>query len=298
MSLRTVATKDLRGVSRSRALWAVVTIMALGTALLAFAYRGYELGPRQEVQQLFSTFGMALAVLLPIVALVASYMAIVGERQSGGIKFLLGFPNTRREVILGKLASRLALVWGVLLFVFVTAASLAVARHGALPLRTVLGLFGLSVLYGGVFVTVAVAMSAGIASRGRAIAAAVGSYFVLVLLYAVPTFRFSTIVRFLHQDLFGLEANHNLYNAITYTSPFTAFRKGINLVVPTDLEQTVFRRPRPEPAGSGVEGSAGAASAPDLPVYLTDEFALVVLAVWIVVPLVIGYLRFERADLV
>jgi ABC-2 type transport system permease protein len=240
---------------------------------------------------------MALAVLLPIVALVASYMAIVGERQSGGLKFLLGFPNTRREVILGKLASRLAVVWGVLAFVFLTAASLSHARHGVLPLGTVVGLFALSLLYGGVFVTVAVAMSAGIASRGRAIAAAVGSYFVLVLLYAVPTFRFSTIVRFLHQDLFGLEANYDLYNAITYTSPFTAFRKGMNLVVPADLERTVFRRPRPSPESANLQEGAGAASPPDLPVYLTDEFALVVLAVWIVVPLAVGALRFERGDL-
>ena len=36
---------------------------------------------------------------------------------------------------------------------------------------------------------------------------------------------------------------------------------------------------------------------PELPVYLTDEFSLVILAFWLVVPLSLGYWRFNGADL-
>jgi ABC-2 type transport system permease protein len=35
----------------------------------------------------------------------------------------------------------------------------------------------------------------------------------------------------------------------------------------------------------------------DVPFYLTEWFAAVILLVWIIVPIAIGYRRFERADL-
>lgn len=38
------------------------------------------------------------------------YRAIVGERESGSLKFLLGLPHTRRDVILGKLIGRVSTV--------------------------------------------------------------------------------------------------------------------------------------------------------------------------------------------
>ncbi|MFB6165910.1 MAG: ABC transporter permease subunit [Haloarculaceae archaeon] len=283
MSVRTVARRDFTAVRRSQALWAVATLLAVVTALIAFGYQGYRLTPLAETRQLFGQLGMLFAVLVPIVALVASYMSIAGERDGGGIKFLLGFPNTRREVFLGKLASRAVVVAGGLTFAFATATSVAVARHGVLPWRTVLGLFGVTLLYATVFVGVAVALSAAVATKTRAIAAAVGSYFVLVILYVLPTVRMGSIVAWVHHTMLGFAANPDLYDAVTYTSPYIAYRKATNLVVAPAHQATVFRR--------------SAEAGRDLPVYLSDEFALVVFAIWLVVPLLLGYRRFERSDL-
>ena len=284
MSVLTVAKQDFKSARRSRALWTAGTLLTLLAALIAFGSQGYRLSPAEQVQNLFRSLGMVLSVLLPIVALVASYMAIAGEREGGGIKFLLSFPNTRRDVFLGKLLSRLAIVSSGLLLVFVTATSVAVTRHGTLPLDTAIGLFVISLLYGAVFVCVAVALSAAIGSRSRAIGAAVGSYFVLVILYVVPTIRISTLVRWVHHTMLGMETNPDLYNAVTYTSPYIAFQKVQNLVFPEGFQRRVFRR-------------TGEEAATDLPAYLSDEFALVVFAVWLVVPLFLGYLRFDRTDL-
>lgn len=283
MSTLTVAKQDFKSARRSRALWAAATLFALLAALIAFGSQGYQLSASEQVQNLFRSLGMVLAVLLPIVALVASYMSIAGERESGGIKFLLGFPNTRRDVFLGKLLSRLAIVTGGLVFVFVTATTVAVARHGVLPIGTILGLFALSLLYGAVFVGVAVALSAAVGSRSRAIGAAVGSYFLLVILYVVPNIRITTLVRWVHHTMLGMETNPDLYDAVTYTSPFIAFRKALNLVFPADFQRPVFRRSSEEIA--------------NIPLYLSDEFAVVVFALWLAVPLVVGYLRFDRTDL-
>lgn len=283
MSTRTVAWKDFRSASRSRSIWAAGTLLALLMALIAYGYDPYRAAPADAVIQLFDTLAMGLAVFLPLGALVASYMAIVGERESGGIKFLLSVPNTRRDVFLGKLASRLALVAAGVGFMFLPVASVAVAKYGALPPGAVLGMVALSLVYAAVFVCIAVAVSAAVAARSRAIAAAIGAYFVLVILYAVPVVRIADLVRWAHHTMAGFERNPDLYAAVSYTSPYIAFRKAGNLVVPADYESQIFRR-------SAEEGA-------QLPVYLADEVSLVVFAVWLVVPLALGYLRFDRADL-
>lgn len=281
MSARTVAAKDFRSVTRSRGLWAVATLLALLFAAVAYGFQGYRMSAAEQFAQLFRTLSMVLAVLLPLVALLASYMAIAGERESGGIKFLLGFPNTRRDVFVGKLASRLAVVGAVVTFMFVAAASVAVARHGVLLAGLVVGLFLLSLVYAAAFVAVAVALSGAVAAKSRAIAAAVGSYFVLVLLFLVPGVRLTAIVRWFHTSILGAAANQNLYDAVSYLSPVVAYQKATNLVFPAEQHQPVFRRPQDV----------------DLPAYLGDEVSLAVFAAWLVVPLVVGYLRFDRADL-
>lgn len=282
MSVRQVASRDLTSVLRSRGLWAAATLLALLVALGSFGI-GFPLSSTESVQRLFVTLAGPTRVLLPLVAIVASYQAIVGERTSGGIKFLLGFPNTRLDVFAGKLLSRLAVVTGIVGFVFLSAASVAATTEGTLPLGTVFGIFVVTLVYAWVFVAIALALSAGIATRGRAIAAAFGSYFVLVLLYAVPVFRITTVVAWIHRSVLGFDHNQTLYDAVSYSSPYVAYQKAINLVVPADMQTEIFRR--------------SSETAPDLPVYLTDGFSVVVFGVWLVGSLAVGYLRFERADI-
>lgn len=283
MSVRTVARKDLASLRRSRVIWAAGVVLAMGAAFAAFAAQGYLQSPASTVQEFIRTLSMGIGILLPIVALVASYLAIAGERRSGGIKFLLSVPNTRREVFLGKLVSRLALLTGGLVLAFGGVAAAALAGHGVLPIESTVGLFALSLAYAWIFVSVAVALSAGIASRSRAIAAAVGAYFVLVILAVVPNFRLSGIVEWIHRSVLDMAPNQNLYDAVNFATPYVAFRKATNLAFPPELERRVFYRD-PEAAG-------------ELPGYLQDEAALVVFAAWLLVPPVLGYLRFARADL-
>jgi ABC-2 type transport system permease protein len=283
MTLASIVTKDLAATSRSRGLWALATLLSLLFAGIAYGFSGYALSATETVVELYKILGMLLAFLLPIVALVATYMAIAGERESGGVKFLLGFPNTRRDVFLGKLASRFLVVGVGLAFVFLAATTVAAAKHGVVLVGLVLGLLGLSLAYAGAFVSIALSLSATFATRSRAVTAAIGSYFLLVLLYVVPGVRITAIVRWLHTRILGFDPNVDLYNAITFTSPYVAYRKATNLLLPPERQTTVFRR----------YGDA----AGDLPAYLQDEVGLVVLAAWIVVPLALGYRRFVDADL-
>ena len=291
MSALSVARKDFRGARRSRLLWAAAVVLGLIAAFAAYV-SGTSGQSADLVRRLFRLLTLVLAVLLPVVALVASYLAIAGEREGGGIKFMLSLPNTRRDVFVGKLASRLGIVAGGVAFMYVAAASVALTRHAAFPAGVVFGTLVLSLVYGGTFVSIAVSLSAAAASRSRAIAGAFGSYFVLVILYIFPVVQIPTMVRWVHTTLLGADPNPDLYNAVRYTSPFLAYRKSINLVMPADLRQTVFRSSLPADTSLDT-GQVNAA----LPVYLSDEFSLVVFAFWVVVPLTAGYLVFERSDL-
>jgi ABC-2 type transport system permease protein len=290
MSALAVARKDFKAASRSRTLWTVAVLLGMLAALMAYAYQGYQTSDIQTVREMFRQLGIILSFLLPLVALVASYLSIAGEREDGGIKFLLSLPNTRRDVLLGKLLSRQLLVVCGVVFMFVSAVSVSLARHGTLPVGLVLSLLAITVVYGAVFVGVAVAFSSAVASRSRAIGGSIASYFVLVVLYIFPMVRIPAIVQWLHHGILGMEPNLALYDAVKYTSPVTAYQKSLNLVLPEPMEMQVFSRPIPE----GVRASN---FEPDLPFYLSDEFSLVVFAVWLVVPLVAGYWLFERADL-
>jgi ABC-2 type transport system permease protein len=291
VSALSVARKDFRGARRSRLLWAAAVVLGLIAAFAAYV-SGTSGQSADLVRRLFRLLTLVLAVLLPVVALVASYLAIAGEREGGGIKFMLSLPNTRRDVFVGKLASRLGIVAGGVAFMYVAAASVALTRHAAFPAGVVFGTLVLSLVYGGTFVSIAVSLSAAAASRSRAIAGAFGSYFVLVILYIFPVVQIPTMVRWVHTTLLGADPNPDLYNAVRYTSPFLAYRKSINLVMPADLRQTVFRSSLPADTSLDT-GQVNAA----LPVYLSDEFSLIVFAFWVVVPLTAGYLVFERSDL-
>lgn len=302
MSTLTVAQKDLRNLRRSKAFWLGGIMLALVAVLLAYANQGINQTDTVATQQTVHVLTVILSLLLPIVALVASYLAIAGEREGGGIKFLLSAPNLRRDVLAGKLLSRLCLVAAGVGFMFVAALSVSLTKHGAFPAGVIFGTLLVTLVYGAVFVNVGVALSASVASRSQAIARSLVIYFVFVLLYLFPVIRISNVVKALHTRVLGMDGNPDLYNAVEYTSPYRAYQKATNLVVPDEFEQRPFADSASTepgtPAGAGSQAGGDAAStALDLPVYLTDEFALVVFLVWLIVPVLIGYRSFNRADL-
>ncbi len=304
MSTLTVAKKDLKSVRRSSALWAGGIFLALIAVLLAYANQGFNQTEAEAVRSTFHFLTVVLSLLLPIVALVVSYLAVAGEREGGGIKFLLSLPNMRRDVFVGKLLSRLCLVAGGVVFVYLAATSVSLTKHGAFPAGVVFGTLLLTLVYGAVFVNIGVALSASVGSRSQAIGRSLAAYFVLVLLYLFPVIQISNVVRSLHTRVLGMDANPDLYNAVSYTSPYQAYQKATNLVVPEKLAQRPFldsaanaEAGAGSQAGAESAGSAAASTPPELPVYLTDEFSLLVIAVWLVVPLLIGYRAFNNADL-
>jgi len=66
-------------------------------------------------------------------ALIAAYLAIAGERESGSLKLLLGLPPSRGEVLVGKFLGRSGVVAIGLVLGFLVSGVVTVAIYGGLP---------------------------------------------------------------------------------------------------------------------------------------------------------------------
>lgn len=305
MSLLTVARKDFKDTRRTRTLWLVVGLLAVLGALMGYVFGDVSpaIGGENWYKQTFVGIVRVTSIILPIVALIATYLAIAGERDSGSIKFMLSLPNTRFEVFAGKLLSRGLTVALAVAITFGVAGSLLAIRAGEVDIVFLVASTGVMALYALTFVSIAIAMSAAVASRSRAIAGAVASYFVLVVFYIFPIASITDVVSWINEALLGQGTNWDLYNFAEYTSPFIAFQKTLNFVLPEQLQSQPLIQSRlfalrgSDDASREAIRQAAQLTESDLPVYLQNEFSLIVLGFWIVAPLALGYWRFQRADL-
>lgn len=293
MTLAQVARKDFEDAVRSKMVWGITAVfvgfmgfvmtVALTTSDAAEATGGAVLGLTAQLSQLF----------VPLIALIVGYMAVVGERRSGSLRVLLSYPHSRRDVVFGKLAGRSAVI-GVTLGVGSLASILLAAVLVESPdFGNVAGLLGSLVLFGVGFTGFAVGISASVRTRGRAMAVAIGSLLVFLLVWDAAAAGLYMAVT---GSLPGVEVQA-WYFLLKRLSPIGAFRAVAETFVDGRLQpffqmglEDVPRDATPEQLQL-----ANRVSEP-LPFYLSNWFAAVTLAVWGVIPTVVGYLRFEQSD--
>lgn len=280
-----VARKDFEDAVRSKTLWVVTALFVLLTGTVAYFLDSIARALATEGMELTATdFVFVVRIpgewLIPLVAVLVGYKSVVAERESGTIKLLLALPHTRRNVLLGKLAGRIAVVATAILVAFAVAAAVVAVRH-TLAVEPYAVFVLLTLAYAAAFTALAVGFSAAVRSGSRAIAGAVGIYALFGFnpsLWDVVPLAINYVLsgEFFFETVRGPE----WAQAISLLSPKSAYNTAIAGFVPGE---SAFRQ-----AGGGVaEG----------PIYLSEWAALVVLALWIVVPTAVGYWRFQRADL-
>lgn len=274
-----IARNDLRALGRSRLLWLATGVVALlsavGAAIPATVSDGGTPAYTVGVETLF----IAIGTVIPFVALGLSYRSVVGERESGTMQFLLGFPNRRLDVVVGKALSRIAATATIATIGGVAGLVTLFALYDGVspgePLLVVLGLVLVSVVYA----AVGVAISAGTDSSTKAVGGAFGVYLLLFFLWnRIP----QAIFWLVEGTTPGGATRPAWYALVTRLNPGTAIG---------DLTVARFEWMRD---GAYVSNEPTAAMvAGDVPFYLSDPAAVVVVLVWLVVPLAIGYRRFR-----
>lgn len=296
MTWTAIARKDFEDVVRSRMVWGIIAVFLLLMVIVTLGASSQIEDPSAtDVIFFFANVGGQLFV--PIIALVVGYMAIVEERQSGSLRVLFGLSYGRNDVLFGKLASRTAVIAVATLVAVGFTAALMVALFGSLPIGTVLGFLGLTLLLGAAFTAIAVGVSAMAATRTRAMGGAIGSYILFTLLWHPAV---AGVYYLAEGELVGLEAP-GWYLLLLRLNPLEAYRQAVGSLIDGYVPALIGWENIVEdvPQGAFQEGTLTVSNriAGDLPFYLTEWFSAVVLLIWIVVPVAIGYRRFERADL-
>lgn len=179
-----LASKELRDRLRSRWVVAVAAIFTLFALVIAYFGTAQEgaVGFRGMDVTIASLVSLAI-YLVPLIALILGYDAIVGERERGSLDLLLSMPITRLELLLGKflgLSAAMAVAtiagFGLAgLFLSYGIGRAALAQYGLFMLTTV--------LLGEAFLAIAVLVSVVARTKVAASAIAVVLWFLFVLVY-------------------------------------------------------------------------------------------------------------------
>ncbi len=274
MTWAVIARKEFADARRSLMLWAIVILIAGMTSLAAAVMR---LIPGVDGDAVTAIGGASqfAAMLVPIMALIAGYLAIAGERESGSLKVLLGLPPTRRDVLVGKFLGRAAVVGIGIALGFAVSGVVTAALYADFPLVDFLVVTLLSATLGISFVGIAIGISAVTAKRSRAMTLAVGAYLGLTLLWdLVP---------------------QGLHVLVTGSMPGAVVPGWFVLVQgasPSGAYNALVQRVLLETDGALIARIGG-----EVPAFLDAPVFLLILVLWTGLPLFGGYLRFRHADL-
>ena len=295
VSWRDVARKDFEDATRSKLLWGLIA--AFVAFLVMSLLTAEELFPDPvtvDAAKALSGVAMLAQLFVPGIALAAGYMAIVGERRSGSLRVLLSYPFSRLDVVVGKLVGRSLVTGTALLVGFAVASVLVVALYGTPTVATFVGFVATGVLLGLSVTGLAVGGSAAAASRGKAMALTIGSFVVWVFFWKPIVVGAHYL---LEGELPGVQADA-WYFFLKRLNPLEAYRvlTGSVLDEPIDPVPHLPLEDVPErPPGEQLELATRLGG--EVPFYLQDWFSVVVLLAWGVIPVVLGYRYFERADL-
>jgi len=279
MTWAVVARKDFADARRSRSLWVLSALFLLLAVLFASIYAfvpEVSADPELDSVGLLGFLASPVALFVAVAALVVAYKSVAGETESGSGKLLLSLPNSRRDVLLGKVLGRTSvLALPVLVGLVAMLAVIFVGDVAFAPVDYVL--FALvTLLFVAAYVALYVGISASTTSTSRA---ATLSVLVLVVLEFVWDFVTISVWFVLNgfrvpDGLFtaDLAAMPELVAFLSTLPPSTAYMNAVSGVLQNSL------------TGAGAW-------------YLSNWFGLVVLVLWAIVPAAIGYRRYSRADL-
>jgi Cu-processing system permease protein len=266
-----IAGKEMRDGLRNR--WVLATTALLAALALTLAFLGAAPTGTVKVSALAVTIVSLSSLsifLVPLIALLLSYDAVVGEVDRGTMALLLACPVARWQVMLGKFAGHLGILgfatvagYGVAGLALQLAGNQDEGAWGAFALMV-----GSSVLLGGVFIAIGYLVSTLVRDRGTAGGIAIGVWLLFVLLYDMA------LLGVLVADQ-GRTITADLLDLLLLLNPADAYRL-LNLTGSADV--------------SGFAGVAGLGASTGLgPAPL-----LATLAAWIVVPLAAATALFNR----
>jgi Cu-processing system permease protein len=270
-----VAAKEIQQAVRNR--WVLAATLLLAGLALSLTFLGSaptgSVGVR-ALDVIIVSLSSLTIFLIPLIALLISHDAIVGDMERGTMLLLLSYPVARWQVLLGKFLGHLAvLAFATCLGYGVAAAALMASgsRIDNDSLAAFSAMIGSSVLLGAIFVAIGYLVSAMVRDRGTAAGVCIGLWLLLVLIYDMALLGLLALDQ-------GLNISAGVLNAILLFNPTDVYRL-LNLTGFVNV--SMF-------AGMAGLTQNTSLSAPTL---------LAALILWTLVPLGLAALAFSRREL-
>ena len=270
----TLALKELRDGLRNR--WVAAAIIVLGILAVALSVLGSAPTGSVRVSELdIHVISMvSLSVyLIPLIALMLSYDALVGEIERGTMMLLLAYPVNRWQIIMGKFLGH----------VLILLIAILVGYGGTMIILTLLTdsgtegwqayavMMASTLVLGAVFIALGYLVSVLVRERATAVGAAIGLWLVFVVLYDLLLFGLLTMDE-------EQKIGQQLFSMLMLVSPTDTYR-----VLNLSLFEGIS-----EAAGiAGVASEAGLGAA----------LLVSTLLAWIILPLGATLLVFQRREL-
>lgn len=209
--------------------------------------------------------------LIPLIALLLGYDAIVGEEERGCLLLLLTYPLSRIEIVFGKFLGHAAILTAATVIGYgaAGAASAWFAGGDAESWRAFLGLIASTILLGLAFLALAYLISAIVSERSTAVGLAVGLWLFFVIVYDLALMG-------------SLVASQGRIGASVFPN--------LLLLNPADVYRlfnlTAFEHIRQFSGMAGLSASA----------HFPPATLLAVLTAWVVIPLVLATSIFQRRE--
>ena len=269
-----IAGKEIQEALRNR--WVLAMTLLLAALSLSLAFLGSaptgSVGVRALDVVIVSLSSLTI-FLIPLVALLISHDAIVGEMERGTMLLLLSYPVGRRQVLFGKFVGHLTIL------AFATAigygaAALALAATGA-PIDAeswwaFSGMIGSSIMLGAVFIAVGYLASALVRERATAAGIAIGVWLFLVVIFDMALLGLLVVDQ-------GKLISASVLNILLLFNPTDVYRL-LNLSAAGNV--------------SSFAGMSGVANT----ISLSPIVLVATLVVWTGVPLALAALVFERRE--
>ena len=181
-----IAGQEIRVGFRNR--WIVATTLLLAALALSLTLLGSAPTGTAGVDPLavvVVSLSSLTIFLLPLIALLLSFDAVVGEQERGTLILLLAYPVARWEVVMGKFLGHTAILAVATVLGYGAAAAALALRDGVSEAAwpAFAAMIGTSILLGAAFIALGGLASVVVRERATAAGIAVGIWLAFVLLY-------------------------------------------------------------------------------------------------------------------
>lgn len=288
-----LARQECQSLLESRGVWLLAAILPLWSYRAKYA-TGSVLGPDMTIGYL--QHGATL--ILPLAVILLCYRSVVGERESGSLKFLLGLPLTRRDVFVGKFVGRTAGIVVPILAGLGIVTIVGALQHGFFSPLRYLAVLGATVIYVVALVSIVVSVSA-IAKRSVTAAGTLVIGLLVGLEFLWNAAVSSIVSAGQNIGLISESATEGVTLFLLRLSPSGAYNVVTNWIL--DIGNSTYTHTQIardiQSTGSSSYVVESSFEAGEVPLYLTEVGGLLVLVAWVVIPLLVASSVFARGDL-